>query len=99
MSHSCPLGYADDTEVAARAKVFVSHTGRNDYHVTCGQLVFNAAFAAELHGGRPAEHCQDFMGRAVVMMIRVDPVPPGPSPLYAPGRVPHRVQPATARRF
>ncbi len=52
----------------------------NDDDIARMHFLNNATFTAQLHSGRPAINPQHFVGSAVVMVIRVNPVAPTATP-------------------
>lgn len=85
---------AHDAEIFRTAEVLVRGAGGKDRDVARSQFDLNAFRSAELHPRMSAEHAQHLVRVAVIMMERVDAVPPqsGPAVLakflfHAPGRI------------
>src|SRR5690242_14004697 len=71
---------ADDYEIGAGPLVLVGNPGRDHGDVARVELHPFAGFAAEPYPNRPGGDTEHLVCRAVIMVVRINPVAPGAAP-------------------
>ena len=67
-------------KVLSRAEFLVCDTGRNENGIANAKIERNATLTTELNSPNSGVTAEDFVRRAVIMMVREHSVPPGIPP-------------------